>query len=134
MKRHRGAKAERPFPEVLFFGVIFSFAILFITSLLLCGVIMNTSNPTGSVKTVSLISLLVSGGVSGLVIAKRKGDGGVVTVLISSLIFIGLLLAVSLISSKGKVSGAVFMNGLCYMMISVFFSFFAKRRERHRRR
>ena len=134
MKRHRGSKAERTLPGVLLFGVIFSFAVLFVISLLLCGVIMNTSNPTGSIKTASLISLLLSGGISGLVIAKRRGDGGVVTALVSSLIFIGVLLSVALIFSKGKVNGVIFMNSLCYMMISVFFSFFAKKRQRHRRR
>lgn len=134
MKKHRPAGAKKSFTGVLLFGVAFSFVLLFIISLILSGLIMTTSNPTGSVKTVSLAALLLSGAVSGFVIAKIKGDGGFIATLCSSLVFIGIILAVSLICSHGQVSGVIFMNGLCYTMISVFFSFLAKKRQRRHRR
>ena len=134
MKKHRGIKTQRALPATLIFGVIISFSVLFVTSLALAGLIMTTSNPVGSVKTVSLAALLVSGAISGFVISKRKGEGGFLASLLSALIFVGIIFALSLILTKGKVGGVVLMNGLCYLLVSAFSSLLAKKRERRRRR
>lgn len=134
MKKHRGIKTQRALPGALVFGIIISFLVLFITSLALAGLIMTTSNPVGSVKTVSLVALLVSGAISGFVISKRKGEGGFLASLLSALIFIGIIFALSLILTKGNVGGVVLMNGLCYLLVSAFSSLLAKKRERRRRR
>ena len=134
MKKHRGIKARRTLPEILVFGVIISLVILFISSLLFSGLIMTVSNPVGSVKTVSLTALLVSGAISGFIISKRKGEGGFIASLFSSLIFIGIILAIALIATRGRVGGVIFMNCFCYTLISSFFSLLAKKRERRHRR
>ena len=131
---HRGANKKATLPRALISGVGISFAILLIFSRIFSGIIMTASNPTGSIKTVSLVTLLVSGAVSGFVISKAKGDGGTFTSLLSSLVFIGIILAVSLILTKGRVGGTIFMNCLCYFLISLFSSFLAKKRYRRRRR
>jgi hypothetical protein len=44
------------------------------------------------------------------------------------------MLAVALITARGKVSGAVFMNSLCYMLISSFTAFLGRKREKRRHR
>ena len=134
MKKHRGIKAQRTLPGTLVFGVVVSFAILFIASLILAGLIMTTSNPIGSIKTVSLAALLVSGVISGFVISKRKGEGGFLASLLSALIFVGIIFAISLILTKGNVGGVVLMNGLCYLLVSAFSSLLAKNRGRRHRR
>ena len=134
MKKHRAIKTPQTIPGILVFGILFSFAALFIISAILAGLIMSTSNPSGNIKTVSLAALLISGAISGFVISKRKGDGGIVTSLLTSLIFVGLIIIIALISSKGKVSGVVFMNCICYALISIFTSFLAKKRPRRHKR
>ena len=134
MKKHCGARRDMKISRVLIFGVIFSFITLFTVSILLSGLIMTTANPTGSAKRLSLVALLVSAAISGFTVAKRKSEGGAMSALFTSLIFAGLVLVISLISSRGSIKGVVFMNLLCYVMISVFFSFFAKKRQRRRRR
>lgn len=134
MKKHRGAKKTMTLSRTLLLGVGISFAVLLIFSLIFSGLIMTTTSPVSSIKTVSLVTLLVSGAVSGFIVSKIKGDGGVFASLFSALIFIGVILALSLILTKGNVGGIVFMNCLCYLLISAFSSFFAKKRVRRHRR
>ncbi len=134
MKKHRSANKTTTLSRTILFGVAISFAALLIFSLVFAALIMTTTNPVGSTKTVSLAALLVSGAVSGFVISKRKGEGGFLASLFSALAFIAVILALSLILTKGRVGGIVFMNCLCYLFISSFASFLAKKRERRHRR
>ena len=134
MKKHRGASKKTTLPRALLSGVGISLAVLLVFALIASAIIMTASNPTGSVKAASLVTLLVSGAVSGFLISKKRGEGGAFASLLSSIIFIAVILAASLIMSKGQVGGIIFMNCLCYFLISFFFSLLAKKRYRHRRR
>ena len=134
MKKHRGTSRKTTLSRALLFGIGISFAVLLTISLIFSGLVMTSSNPTGEVKAVSLATLLAAGAASGFIISRKMGDGGAFASLLSALAFIGIILAASLILTKGRVGGIVFMNCLCYLLVSVFFSFIAKKRHRHRRR
>ena len=134
MKRHRTAKIKKT-PFVAFvLGLFFSFlsllAISFISSLIL----ISTENPTGSVGITSLFSLLAAGMLSGFVISKRNGEDGIKAALLSALAFVALMFAISLVSSKGKIDGAVLMNGLCYILISLPAALLGGKQKKRRRR
>ena len=134
MKKHRGAKNPKSAPRSLLFGVLFSFAALIIISFVSSAFLMMGENPGGSVKGASLTVLLISAAISGFAVSKYKGEGGFGISLISALAAVVIMLAVSLISSGGKISGASLMNYLCYALVAAFTAFLGKRREGRRRR
>ena len=134
MKKHRGANKTATLSRTLLFGVGISFTVLLIFTLVFSGLIMATTNPVGNVKTVSLAVLLVSGAVSGFTVSKMKGDRGIFASFVSALIFVVIIIALSLILTKGKVGAVVFMNCLCYLLVSAFSSFFGRKRARRHRR
>lgn len=134
MKRHRTAKIKKTPFATFVLGLFFSFlsllAISFISSLIL----ISTENPTGSVGITSLFSLLAAGMLSGFVISKRNGEDGIKAALLSALAFVALMFAISLVSSKGKIDGAVLMNGLCYILISLPAALLGGKQKKRRRR
>lgn len=134
MKRHRGIKSKSTPLGAMIFGIVFSFLSLIALSLVASAILMMGKNPTGNLSLASFAVFLIAGAVSGFIISKHKGDGSIGIAIIASLIFIGIMLAVALITAKGKVSGAVFMNSLCYMLISSFTAFLGRKREKRRHR
>ena len=118
----------------VFVGVGASFGILIILTLLGAALISSLADPLSSIKTASLVLFLISGAVSGFVVAKFKSEGGILLSALSSLIFSLMLIAVSLICNKGSVGGGILMNALCYFLIAALFAFFGRKRERRSRR
>jgi len=94
MKKHRIAKKQTSFMQIMLFGIIFSFCSLFIFTMLLSGLVMSTSNPGANAKALSLAVLLISGAVSGFVISKKRGDGGISVSLFTALIFTTVILII----------------------------------------
>ena len=133
MKKHRGSKIKKSALGSLLFGVLFSFAMLIIISFVSSALLMASKNPGGSIKVVSFAVLLITAAVSGFTVSKYKGEGGVVTSLISSVISVIIMLGISIICSGGKVGGVIFMNYLCYVLIAAFTAFLGKKRERRHR-
>ena len=119
---------------VLFFGIVFSFATLAVLSFISSFILSNTQNPLISIKLTSLVTLLCTAAISGFAIAKYKGDLNFGISITAAVSVAALILAISLISSKGSASGGVFMNCICYALISVFFSFIGRKRKAHRHR
>ena len=133
MKKHRGVKIQKSALGSLAFGVIFSFTSLFIISFVCSLVLIATENPGGSINGVSLAALLITAAVSGFAVSKYKGEGGMKISLICALISAAVILAISLISSGGNISGGIFMDSLCYVLIAAFTAFLGRRREGRRR-
>lgn len=134
MKRHRTAKIKKTPFAAFVLGLCFSFLSLLTVSLISSVILINTKNPTGSIGISSLISLLAAALLSGFMISRRNGEDGIKTSLFSSLAFVVILFSVSLISSKGKIGGAVLMNGLCYMLVAIPAALFGGKQKRRRRR
>ena len=117
----------------IIFGIVISLISLFASSLVVSLVVSAMKNPVEVLSLGSLVAFMLSGAISGFVIAKKNKGMGFRASLFSSLFFIVAVFLVSLVLKKGSVSGSSLMNYLCYIMISAFFSFWGSR-EPHRRR
>lgn len=134
MKRHRNSKTQRTPLSVFIFGIIFSFATLVILSFIASLILAGTKNPIMSIKMTSFVIILVSGAASGFAISKYRKELSFGISIVTSVTVAALMLLISLISAKGQVGSGVFMNYLCYVLISVFFSFIGRRKaKRHHR-
>ena len=116
----------------LLFGILFSFAVLLALSSLIGGILSALENPTKSIGTASMISFLLSSAVSSFAISKIKSESGSLYSFLTSLLFIFVIFIISFILSDGKISLQTLMNCLCYLLISVAFSFLGKRKTRKR--
>ena len=134
MKKRNNFKIQKSNVGTLLIGVAFSFGVLIVTSLIFSFILIGLKNPTGSIKTASLAVFLITAAIAGFSVSKYKGNGGALLSILTSAAFIFILLAVTLISSKGKVGGGIFMNYICYIMISAFTAFLAGKRKKRRKR
>ena len=134
MKRRKRTKNQLSPARAIFLRQIFSAATLFVLSIIFAVILSVMKNPIGSLKVTSLVALLASGAVSGIAIARRKGDGGVRCAIISAVIFALIIIAVSLIITGGKIGGLQFMNSLCYILVSALFALLPGRKKEKRRR
>lgn len=134
MKKRKNSKFQKTTAGTLFLGVAFSFAMLVLMSLIFSFALIGFKNPTGNIGTASLAVFLITAAITGFTVSKYKGDGGIAISALTSLAFVLILMATALISAKGKISGALFMNCLCYMLISSFTAFLGRKRpKRHKR-
>ena len=134
MKKHRNKNADKTPLSVFVFGILFSFLTLIILSFISSLILMSTKNPLFSIKLTSLVTLLAAGAISGFAIAKYKGNLSLGISIAASASAAILMLVISLISAKGNVSGSIFMNYICYVMVSAFFAFIGRKRKMHRHR
>lgn len=130
----RKYKKSLTLPKSIILGVLFSFITLLVITLVSSFVVLRFKNPTNLVPTASLVVFVLCGTVSGFSLSKLKGDGGMAFALITGLTFIFLFIIVSLILTKGRVPGMLFMNALCYLLVSAFWAFIGKKRQAKRRR
>ena len=134
MKKRKNTKSKNTPLGNLLLGIAFSFGVMIVLSLDSSFLLVGFKNPTANVRVASLAVFLITAAVSGFFVSKRCGKGGIAISALTALAFIALLFAVALIMSKGKISGVLFMNYLCYMMISSFTALLgAKKRNRHKR-
>lgn len=133
--RFSGKKGEKSGIKSLIFGVCISFFVIFLISFAAALILSGNKSAASLSGKITLPVLLISAGLSGFITSKYKGDGGIVTSLISSLVFVGICAAVALISKKGIIGGKLFMNYICYIPVSILFAYFGKKRvRRHKRR
>ena len=133
MKKRKRARVSRGGLGTFAFGILLSLGFLIFFSLIASIILSNAKSPTKNLAAVSLAVFLVCALVSGFINSKRGGENGILYSVITSLAFTLLMLAVSLITTRGKVGGMLFMNYLCYMMASSFAAFLGKRRTRRHR-
>ena len=108
-------------------------------SLVICAFVMaliaySGEDPTKKVATFSLLTLIISAAVSGIIISRMKGDGGVKLAGFGSLALMILLLVIALITEKGSVPPSAFMNYGCFVGISLLAAYLGRKREKRRKR
>ena len=135
MKKRKKARNSQGKCGFFLFGILFSLGFLLVLSLIAAIFLTSVKNPTKNLGAVSLAVFLIGAAMSGFVNSKRGGENGILSSVITSGAFTLLMLVISLILAKGKLSGMVFMNYICYMLVSAFFAFIGRKRTtRHRRR
>ncbi len=112
--------------------------IAFAASLLIFSLLLSFfANPVSLISIFALLSYLVSAAASSFINAKRKGEGGTVSAILSALLASALFFSVGLVTTRGKIELSLLMNILCYLLVSLLFAKLAgakkKRRSKIRR-
>ena len=108
--------------------------LLFVCFALLFSLICYLSDdPTKNIKIYSLISLLLTAGISGFINSKVNVSLGSFPVLISIFLSSLVILILDLVFGDG-ISKRSLMNILCYSLVSFLFVFIGKRRSSNRRK
>lgn len=129
MKKFSGFKNEGSKIKSTLIGTALIFGLFFGISFIVSLIAYNTDNPTSNVKLLSLVSFLLSAAVSGFVNMKIMGGNEFKNPLFSSLIFLSAFFIASTIIC-GKITLGCIMNILCFLLVSVLFTFLGKRRGR----
>lgn len=128
MKKHK--RKEFTFPALLAMGSGFSLGLVPTVALLLSAVAYFTKDPSSMTGAFSLLSLLLAGGISGLVTSRVNGEGGVLIGILSAVISAAVMLAVGLIWRKGLLPLGAVLNLAAYITVSVGAALLGKRRAR----
>ena len=119
---------------LLLVGALCSGILLIILTMISAFIVFYTKNPTSLIGLISIAVMLLTGAISGFSISKLKGEGGILISCLSSLLFILILLMIGLIAGGGHISLGNIINYLCYMAVSLLFSFFGRKKEKKYRR
>ena len=120
--------------RAFFFGVIMNALFLILLLILGSAIISSTEDPIKSVGIGSVAVLYLSAFISGFITARRKGEGGFIPVLLSSLFFSLMLLMAGLVVSGGEPAPLSAINCPVYVVISLLGATLAKNRKRRRHR
>lgn len=131
MHKYNGFSLKNNFWLMLIICLSISVVSILLISIIFALVAEGSKDPTGNIGIFSLSALLISGAISGFVSAKIKGEKAIGFSALISLVTIFIMLMLCLIIS-GKVGSGALMNYLCYMLVSVFFSFIGSREKKHR--
>lgn len=133
MKR-KGTKHKGGFLSLYLTSLLVSSLSLIFVAVISSLIINMLKNPLGATDVGSLLVLLLSAALSGLVISRLGGDGKLLSVLLSSLSVSALLMLIGLILSEGAVGGRVILNYLCYIAIAVFAAYLGTFKKKGKRR
>ncbi len=131
MKRHYGRFKERGQLSSLLSGIIAAIAAFLIISLIMTAIAYSGSDPTKKIGIYSLISLALTGFVSGAVTSKLKGSGGILCALISGILITLIILTVRLII--GSLSGSFALSSLSYLGACMLGAYLLRPRARRHR-
>ena len=93
-----------------------------------------TDDPTSLTGALSLVTLLLSGAVSGFITSKANGEGGALVGTLSSVIAAALVLVIGLVCKAGRLNLGVFLNLIAFICTSVLSSLLGKKLVKKRRR
>lgn len=124
--RHKPNKARSPVASV-FFGMLILTVSFITTSLVIALIAYNTPDPTAHEGLLSILSFVISGGVGVFINTKLFGRDKTTLPLFSSLFILIIFLTVSLISC-GKITVGSIMSSLCFILVTLFLFFIAKRK------
>ena len=134
MKFSKQRRKGRGAGATIAFGILLSAISFPVLALLTSLIISTTENPLGTIGICSLLTLLLSGALSGFFTTKFKGSGGVGASLIASLLFALILFSAGLIVNKGSLPLVTTVNLFAYIIVSLSFSALAAKKKRRLRR
>ena len=94
----------------------------------------SSENSTENIPLFALISLVVSAMISGCVISRIRGAGGVKFSALVSLAFVLILLLISVIVNKGSISPSAFMNYASFLGVTTLAAYLGRKKEGKRRK
>lgn len=133
MKKHK--RKEFGLTTLMLLGAAFALVVMLAVSFILSVISSMTKDPTSFIGAFSLLSLILSGAISGFVTSKVNGDGGVLIAILSSVISAFTILAIGLIWKGGAIKLSVPLNLLVFIAVSLIASLLGKKqpkRKKHR--
>ena len=122
MKRYR--RGKKSVGRAILAGVLASVIIFTLLSLISALILMKTNDPSGKIGLAAIISLTLSSVAASAVHAKKYGTG---LSIVTAAIVVLILIAASLISTRGEVSAKALGCYGCYMLAAILTSFITGR-------
>ena len=132
MKKRK--RKEFGLTTLVLLGAAFAVAIIIAVSFVMSIISYLTKNPTSLIGALSLITLILSGAVSGFVTSKVNGDGGVLVAILSSVISAFTILAIGLVWKGGAINFGVPLNLGVFIAFSAIGAIFGKKMPKKNRR
>ena len=131
MKRNKGHAKKGG--TTFGFAIITSVLVYTLSSLIAALILGATKNPLGGIGIASMLSFFFAAFISGLIISKRKGDGGIFLTAVASLFFVLVLFVCCAVITKGRIPISSAVSYLAYVTISIFGGVVAKKSGGRRR-
>jgi putative membrane protein (TIGR04086 family) len=131
MARHKH-KEKASGLTVLLIGTLAEGATLVLMSLLFSFFSYSMSDPLAITGLCSILSLVITAAVGGVVISRVKGDGGMAISVLSALLLCLILLLIGLIITGGELPLGCIISYLCYIAIAALSGFLGRKRNRRR--
>ena len=113
-------------------GAAIMLATMLASIIAISAVVGMQDDPLAAIGIASLASVIVSASVGALVVSMLAGESRIAVCLLSGILFIGVMLISGLIISGGAIGGGVILNALIYMGILVLVSLLSSRKKRRR--
>ena len=113
-------------------GAGFSLAVVVAMALLLAVLAYFTNDPTATTGAFSLLTLLISGAVSGFVTSRVNGEGGSLVSAVSAVIAALLILAIGLIWRGGLLPLGAVLNTVAFTVISCASAVLGKKKKKRK--
>lgn len=127
-------KKELGLSALLAIGASASALSVFAVAFALAVISSLTNDPTSLTGAFSLLALVIAGAVSGFLISRLNGDGGVLVSILSSVISTSVMILAGLIIKKGALPLGAVLNLLVFLAVSIVFSLLGKRRTKKHKR
>lgn len=108
-----------------------SAAALLVLSLIGALIAAMLDDPTGHLGVISLVVMLLSAMVGGVISSRIRGEGGVGFATLTALAIVLIMLIINIITCAGKVSPGAFMNYACYLGAASLFSYLGRKKSGH---
>ena len=123
------SKIKKSVYSMLLGGIIISVATLLLVSLICAMITYLTSDPLSVLGTMTLVSILLSAAISGIIQTRMFGTEGVKIATLTSLFIALVMMLIGLISNHGTLPTSGVMNYICYLLTAIFFSVVGRRHE-----
>lgn len=131
-----GKKITKSLHTMLITGFVVSVAVLLAVSLICALIAHLNADPTSLIGVMTLVSVVASAAVSGVIITRTCGEEGVKISTLSALLIALIMMLIGLISNRGALPTSGIMNYICYLLTSIFFAVVGRVRvgaKKHRR-
>ena len=133
MKKHK--RKELGLSTIMLLGTAFSIVVIILTALIMAIISSLTKDPTSLTGAFSLVTLLISGAISGFVTSRANGEGGKLVGIVSSISAAFIIVIVGLVWKRGMLNLGALINVIAFIAVSVVFSMLGTKKVKrgHRR-
>lgn len=123
------SKIKKSVYSMMLVGVIISVGALLLISFLCATLTYLISDPLSVIGTMTLVSILLSAAISGIIQTRIFGTDGVRIATLTALFIALVMMLIGFISNHGTLPTSGVMNYICYLLTAIFFSVVGRRRE-----